>query len=279
MVSSSDHNWAAIDNGKWFTDATWEPCPVSNVYYEYTVTHNDQPTWRIQPDFSSDENSGTDHWGPSIQPGDHIVMSCWIKTGGTTKDAKSYAGARIGFDIYGKLDNKDVRIGGASSEESASDGGISTVGIAENYVPWGSDWVYRVWDFIVPKTYISDGGSVNISSNYKEGLPVQPATIVPWIQIWTWGSDPSTQYPNGAYTSYFSDFKLYINPQSPSLTQGPESIPNAAHHSVTDGNANGNANASANTTITRTNINTFRAFETKPKRQFYKPNAKHNRNP
>lgn len=193
-------NKAALNDGNWYTDTTWAKCPTLNVYSDTSITHQGKPTFRVEPDMTSAGNSGADHEGPAVKPGDHIIMSVWIKTGGVTP--VSYAGARIGFDIY----SAQARITGVHSVQQASDGCRTSDGIDENYVHWGSDWTLRTWDFIMPSSYISDGGSAQISNNYAQGQAVAPATIVPWIQVW------DVNYPNDAYISWFSDFTLYINP-------------------------------------------------------------------
>jgi hypothetical protein len=196
-------NEAALNDGNWYTDTTWAKCPTLDVYSDTSTTHQGESTFRVEPDMTSAGNAGADHWGPSVKPGDHIVMSCWIKTGGVTP--VSYAGARIGFDIYGA----QARICGVQSVQQASDGcrtPSTDISVEENYVHWGSDWTLRTWDFIMPSTYISDGGSAQISNNYAQGQAVAPTTIVPWLQVW------DVNYPNGAYTCWFSDFTLNINP-------------------------------------------------------------------
>ncbi len=193
-------NKAAFNDGNWYTDTTWAKCPTLNVFTDTLVTHDGKPTFRVEPDWSSAVNPGADHWGPTIKPGDHIIMSVWIKTGGVTP--VSYAGARMGFDIYGA----QARITGVHSVQQATDGCRTWTGIDENYVHWGSNWALRSWDFIVPSTYISDGGSSQISNNYAQGQAVTPVTMVPWIQVW------DVNYPNNVYKCWFSDFTLNINP-------------------------------------------------------------------
>lgn len=194
-------NWASFDDNGWFTDSTWVRCPALNVFADTTITHQGQPTFRVELDSSGSGNSGADHWGPTIKPGDHVVMSCWMKTGGSA--AVPYAGARMGFDIYGS----DGRITGVHSLAQAADGcrtPSTDSSIDTNYVHWGSDWTLRTWDFIVPSTYISDGGSASINKNYASGSTVTPVNMVPWIQVW------GSTYPNNIYTCYFSDFQLHI---------------------------------------------------------------------
>ena len=193
-------NYASFKDGGWFTDTTWKKCPTLNVYKDTIITYWGQETFRVEPDRTSTVNSGADHWGPTIKPGDHIIMSVWIKTGGV--DPVSYAGGRMGFDVYGS----EARITGVHSVQQASDGCRTWTGIDENYVHWGSDWTRRSWDFIVPSTYISDGGSSQISKNYAQGQAVTPVTIVPWIQVW------GINYPNDVYTCWFSGYTLNINP-------------------------------------------------------------------
>lgn len=192
-------NVAAFNDENWYTDVTWTKIPAGNVAWETSTTHNGALTLKVTPDFTNG-NSGADHDGLTVHPGDHIVMSVWIKTGGSVP--VSYAGARMGMDVYGSTG----RITGVHSVQQASDGCRSTTGIDENYVHWGSDWTLVTWDFVMPATYISDGGSASISNNYANGQAVTPATIIPWIQVW------DANYPNNAYTCYFSDFQVHINP-------------------------------------------------------------------
>jgi hypothetical protein len=194
----SSANLAPINDGKWYTDATWQKCPVSNVYYDTSTTHNGAPTWRVQPG----NNYGPDHNGITVRPGQHIVMSCWVKTSGTPSGSST--GARIGFDYY--TANWAQRIAGMNSPEEAAVGrgypNIST-GEAANFVPWGSNWTFKVWDFIVPATAQGDGW---VSGGVPLGQYAVPGTIVPWCQIFGQNGYSST------YTSWFSDFQFYIHP-------------------------------------------------------------------
>ena len=200
-VYSSSANLAPINDGKWWSDSSWQRCPASNIYYDTSTTHNGSPTWRVQ----SGTNYGPDHAGISVKPGDHIVMQCWIKTSGTPSGAYSNMGARIGLDYY--TAGWGQRIMGCGSPTDASTGkGWPNVARQENTSPtcvvdWGSDWKLITWNFVVPSQAMGDQ---NNGANIPQGHYAVPGTIVPWCQIY--GSYATT------YTSWFSDFQLYINP-------------------------------------------------------------------
>lgn len=197
-IQTEATNWASFSDNCWYTDSTWKRCPTLDVYADTTATHQGQPTFRIEPDFSGNGNSGADHWGPAVKPGDHIVMGCWIKTGGSTP--QSFAGGRMGLDYY---DRSDHAISAAVSQLSASTGTYGTdAEVNHNYVHWGSDWTYRQWDFIVPATVQGSGQS----TYYPVGSSGIPALVVPWIQVW------DINYPDNACTCWFSGFTLYVNP-------------------------------------------------------------------
>jgi hypothetical protein len=199
LTSAYSPNLAPINDGKWHTDATWQQCPGSNVYYDKTTTHNGAPTWRVQPG----NNYGPDHRGITVHPGQHIVMTCWVKTTGTTPITNT--GARIGLDYY--TANGAKRINGmASPQEAAAGIGYPFKSINEDayYVHWGkTTWTQLRWDFIVPSTAKADGW---VSGGVPYGQYATPDTIVPWCQIFGQNGYSST------YTSWFSDFQFYINP-------------------------------------------------------------------
>jgi hypothetical protein len=75
-------------------------------------------------------------------------------------------------------------------------------------VPWGSNWVQRTYDFIMPSQYYGDGGwAGSTAAQVPKGTYATPTYICPWLEI-------SANYGNtqGTYTTWFSDFQLYINP-------------------------------------------------------------------
>jgi hypothetical protein len=188
-------NLAPIEKGTWYVDNPWGTAPSLNVSLDTEITHNGSPTWKVEP-LSTTDNTAVDFWGPNVNPGDTIVMSCWIKTAGTTPTA--YAGARMCFDYY---DTSDKRIAGSNCLNDAITGDYTThtdLQIDQTYVKWGSDWTYVEWSFTVPDKVVYDDGSNKYSI---------PGRIVPWLQIWT----SLTQYPSGAYTAWFSDFQLTKN--------------------------------------------------------------------
>jgi len=193
-------NLAPITDGKWHLDKGWAAAPAANVYLEPSDSSDRYaglPTWRVVP-LSSTANNAVDHDSIPIEPGDRVVMKCWIKTGGSTPE--TYAGARLGIDTYAGSSTLR-RINGCNSVEQAAAGTNPHVGIDENYVHWGSDWTQKVWDFTVPATYTGDGW---LPSGYPTGTKVVPTRILPWLQVY------KTGYPDGAHTAWFSGFELYV---------------------------------------------------------------------
>ena len=138
-IQPNGNNLALINDGQWWTDNTWQKCPAANVYYDTSITHNGAPTWRVQ----SGNNWGPDHAAITVHGGDHVVMSCWIKTAGSPSGTYTNIGARIGLDYY--TGNWQQRIMGAGSPTDASTGvGWPNVARQENTAPsvivdYGSD--------------------------------------------------------------------------------------------------------------------------------------------
>ena len=89
LITASSKSLASINDGQWVTDYPYgTTVPALNVYTDTSTKYNGSPTFRVNP---TSDNSGADHNVISIKPGDHLVITCWIKTGGTTPT--SYAGS------------------------------------------------------------------------------------------------------------------------------------------------------------------------------------------
>jgi hypothetical protein len=130
-------------------------------------------------------------------------MSVWIYTTGTSVGTS--AGATFGIDFYtANYDGSWARIDGvnAPQEIPAPIYGDPTnngwTGAAAFNVPWGSSWVQRTYNFVVPSQLEGDG--IMRNNQVPSGTFVTPQYICPWLMI-----SGSTQY-----TTYFSDFQLYI---------------------------------------------------------------------
>ncbi len=201
------NNLAPINDGQWHSDSSWNICPADNIYYDTTTTHNGAPTWRIEPGASL----AVDHdWGMlAIKPGDHIVMKCWVKTSGTPDSVVGRSGATVAFDVYGNYGGTWARIGCCNSP-----GFIPLQGNYGNGWPsdsatwlvnWGNNWVLKTFDFIVPSQWWGDGAMS--SHQVPRGTYATPAWICPWLMVTAnYGSNI------GTYTTWVSDFQLYINP-------------------------------------------------------------------
>jgi hypothetical protein len=205
------NNLAPINDGKWHSDYSWNSPPADNIYFETNPVnmHNGALTFRVE---AGGPSLAVDHaWGSlAVKPGDHIVMSCWVKTSGTPDSVLGRSGATVGMDMYTGSYNGDwARIGACNSPGFVAIKGNWGAGWPSDgatwMVPWGSNWVLRTYDFIVPNLWWGDGGLS--SHQVARGTYVAPQFICPWLQISA--NYGSTQ---GTYTTWFSDFQLYINP-------------------------------------------------------------------
>jgi hypothetical protein len=159
-----------------------------------------------------------------VKPGDHVVFGIWAKTDSYVNTP--YSGARIGLDIFGTYvqgQQKVMRVDslprdytyingqwcsgsswgpwftdyanpvdGTWPTYNMPNGGI--IPKSQFLVPWGSDWTYIYWDFVVSGEWFS----------YVDGHPnTQIVMIGPWID--------ARAIKDTAY-AYFADAKLYINP-------------------------------------------------------------------
>ncbi len=162
-----------------------------------SISHNGNPSIKVGPDYVRGTREVDGAW-LSVNPGDHIVFSAWIKTAAfSSKD--SYSGARIGLDFY------------LSSSQGTGIATVDSVGHqaghpndAENVagtcrVPWGNDWTLVTWDVYVPTnyyTYVTTNGVHTCS-------PVQISSVVAWFD--------ARDVTDNAY-AWFADPSLYINP-------------------------------------------------------------------
>ena len=190
------------------------------------VTHNGNPSIKIGPDFTRSTREVDGAW-IKVNPGDHVVMSVWVKTDACPSSTDPQGGACFGWDFEttassaapGSLAIVDISSDGtqAGHPNSAERGwGVGTYGYSINgasglsqvngnivRVHWGTDWTLLVWDFIVPSTYytyVTTGASF---PNAMPSNPVQIDTMVPWFE-------GRNLYDN-AY-AYFSEPQLFINP-------------------------------------------------------------------
>jgi hypothetical protein len=177
------------------------------------VTHNGAATWKLF-DPGGFYYVGVDHsaigagyGGITLHVGDHVVMSCWVKTTGSNPGWFT-GNARMGFDWWTTTQgpNHWDRIGAANNLWEAKTGLLDDSHDldADSYVPWGQDWTHIVWDFYVQSRYTSDGQAG--TATWPRGTVIQAdagLVFVPWIQILKLET---------IYTAYFSDFQFYINP-------------------------------------------------------------------
>jgi hypothetical protein len=164
-------------------------------HVDYSVRHNGDVSIRIDGPAIPENQFREINTDPiSVNPGDHIVFTCWIKTAPSTIGD----GGIIGFDVYGNYD----RIWEVTNYATGNDNDCFDVINAWNYkwVPYGSDWTQIVIDVIIPdKTFTTN----NFGSPLPNGAQ-QISFIIPWIGA-SWKH-------NEAASVWFADAELFINP-------------------------------------------------------------------
>jgi hypothetical protein len=204
----STNNVASINDGKWYTDQTWRNAPADNVFNETNPAnmHSGALTWRIEGTSNMILDNAVDHSNIAVHGGDHIVMTCWIKTSGV--EAGAQRGAFLGIDYYGSYNGAWARISGMSTPVEAGLGigypNYNDPNKDSYFVHWGHDWTFIKWDFIVPTQSMGDG--LLYTNQVPQGQNATITSAIPWCMIWG---------GNGLYnlyTTWFSDFQFYINP-------------------------------------------------------------------
>ena len=193
---------------------------------DYGTLHNGNPSIRLGPDYVRGTREVDGAW-INVKPGDHIVMSVWVKTAACPTSTDPQGAATFGWDFetsHSSVAPNSLAIVDVSSDgtqaghpNSAERGwGVGTYGSSINgasglsqvngnivRVPWGTDWTLIVWDFTVPTTYYT---YVTTGASYPNAVstsPVQIDTMVPWFE--------GRNLSDNAY-AYFSEPQLYINP-------------------------------------------------------------------
>jgi hypothetical protein len=186
-------NLAPFPDG-WVTDTPWGiPVPDADygVYHDTDTTHDGAYTFRVDPGAALAVGA-FDYASIAVAPGDRLFIKCWVKTAGASDGV---FGARVWSDYYGAPSWGTGRIGGP--DPFYSSGNVNGSG----FVNWGTDWTQLIVDLIVPATVTADG-----QFDYSSGEPVVPTHVILWNQIW------SDNYPASAYTGWFSDYEVYVNP-------------------------------------------------------------------
>jgi hypothetical protein len=196
-AGNTSNNYADIPS-YWLIGEIWN----APSYLDYDVTHNGNPSIRMEKGLDDSKSREILAQPISIEPGDHIVFSVWMKTSTSSiGDNNSESGVRLGIDFK----NDGNRITGSNSLDGSvwtPLGGYPSNGYL-NYVKWGSDWELRTMDFIVPNQYVADG----LSGGHPAGTMATPDTAIPWIQVW---SNAYENADNG--TAWFADAEFYVNP-------------------------------------------------------------------
>lgn len=165
---------------------------VVGTQYDPTVTHNGNPSWKLNAVGYNEANS----WWTRVYPGDVVYFGAWIKS-------ESYpvgAGAIFGFDCYGPSD-RILEVHPRIPQTAIWDivDGVPTAGGTPIYVPYGNDWTWLEFQVTIPATVYS-------YDNY--GAPITPQQIIgfiPWLGAsWNYGETAQV---------WFSETTLYINPQ------------------------------------------------------------------
>jgi hypothetical protein len=188
-------NLAPIPDG-W--DLTYKSGPQI-IAIDYDVAHDGSYSIRMDPHTQADFNTAREcntGWF-AVKPGDHIIFRCWMKTSSAANPANNdnpnYGGARIGIDLYGK-DCIIYSHPTAGAECYAS------------FVPFGSDWTLKTWDFVVPDTYFDANMNWGDPDYGVPGSipPQQVIGAIAWMGVLP---------VNEAGIGWFSDAELYIIPE------------------------------------------------------------------
>jgi hypothetical protein len=190
---------------------------------DYGTLHNGNPSIRTGADYVRWTREVDGEW-IGVKPGDHIVMTCWVKTAAFTS-SDIQAGATFGWDFYGStsmgyaiaaLDANGEQAGHPNSAELNPSGGPNAFGHTINgeggltqvsglicRVPFNQDWTLIQWDFVVPTQPYHY--AVNDAS-FPNTVAVDPfyiTSMVPWF-------GGRNIYDTGYL--WFSEPTLYINP-------------------------------------------------------------------
>jgi hypothetical protein len=162
------------------------------VFVDYNVTHNGDPSLRLQPGGGVDDFGLLDRstwmnepFSVPVNVGDNISCSAYIETGVSNNSA--LYGCRIGVDMW-------------SGTYNSSDGvlsGYDLGGYISNYVPWNSTWTLVTISFTVPATYFTQN---------EVGITI-PSSQVNHIEMWC-----QVNVGNDSGNAWISDAELYINP-------------------------------------------------------------------
>jgi len=160
------------------------------VYHDTDTTHDGAYTFRVDPDAALPV-------GALIMPPLQSLLATAYS---------SSAGSRRGRVRWSIRSSRLVRLLRRTSWGTGRIGGPDPFYSSGNvngsgFVNWGSDWTQLIVDLIVPATVTADG-----QFDYSSGEPVVPTHVILWNQIW------SDNYPASAYTGWFSDYEVYVNP-------------------------------------------------------------------
>lgn len=186
------------------------------IYLDYAETFNGQPSIRLERHVDGvDSNTGREcnTGGKTIQPGNHIIYSCYMKTTPSgLGDTNPYSGARIGIDFY----SGSTRIAGWQSATFPD----TDTGVRLNYVPWNTaSWTKRTMEMTIPSTIAADA-----YSSFGAGTQVTPTAVILWLQVWS-----SSYGPTDPGLAWFAGAEFWVNPYevTPSPTPTPTVTPTA----------------------------------------------------
>ena len=140
----------------------------------------------------------------SVNPGDHIVASAYIKTSSDVTNT-AYTGGRIGIDMYAttsegytivdSLPHNYCNINGVEVSTDAGDG-LGATPVSQFQVPFGNGWTLVSWNIYVPtKQFTTD-----VWGNPVTGVQIN--SLFMWVD--------GRELTDG--TVWFADPTLYINP-------------------------------------------------------------------
>ena len=171
------------------------------AHADFSVTHNGNPSIRLGARNTYNLWREINQQWIRVNPGDHVIMRCWIKTDPSTNN---YRGGIFGFDVYGDS-NRILEVTPRNPQSSIWNivNSVPTEGGSVIYVPYGSGWTQLTIDVTIPSTtYTHDDYGKSISPQKISGL-------IPWVGGNWFKSDGTTIETANIW---FADVEFYINP-------------------------------------------------------------------
>ena len=173
---------------------------------DYSVYYSISPSIRIDAHTSLNPYREVDNFGGNfnVNPGDHVIFRCWVKTGSSTLGQNGVAnnGAILNWDWYGS----GGRLHDHSSNNPYYDQTTASAQAVGDSVglPFNRDWTQLALDCIVPNQVYNDN-----TGGFSVPTYIVLAPCVSWYNPSLGGQIDDGQ-------AWYSNAELYINPSGSS---------------------------------------------------------------